>query len=394
MMILLVLGFFVLFLLADLAARELIRKYREKARRRERAEALAQSLTLDFTREAATLKRAEVKDPAARILCVDDEAVVLDSFRKILVLGGYSVDTVETGQEALGLIQSHHYDFVFTDLKMPAMPGVEVVKSVKHLRPDIDVVVITGFATIQTAVDCMKFGAMDYVEKPFTEDELLAFVQKALIKRRDQIEKALQPRVHVTREPEDAEGLATTEFYIPGGVLISSGHTWASVGQEGSVRVGLDDFAKKVIGRVDSVEFPNPGMTVKAGQPLFTVRQRNRIVRFGSPVAGKVLRVNGKVADDCDALDQTPYDGNWICVIDADDLDAEIPKLAIGKSAVALFQRDIERFRELMREIAPAAVRDKDPYIGELGDLTDAQWERAVKEFFQRLEPVPSGRGD
>ena len=115
-----------------------------RKRRAEREEALAESLRLDFTRESKTLKRVEVKDPEARILCVDDEEVILNSFRKILVLDGYSVDTVETGQEALGLIQTHDYDFVFTDLKMPAMSGTDVAKSVKHLRPDIDVVIITG----------------------------------------------------------------------------------------------------------------------------------------------------------------------------------------------------------------------------------------------------------
>ena len=114
-----------------------------------REEALAVSLQLDFTREARSLKRVEVNDPAARILCVDDEAIILDSFRRILVLDGYSIDTVETGQEALGLIQARHYDFVFTDLRMPAMDGVEVVKSVKHMRPDIDVIIVTGYASVR-----------------------------------------------------------------------------------------------------------------------------------------------------------------------------------------------------------------------------------------------------
>ena len=144
----------------------------------------------------------EVEDPEARILCVDDEEVILDSLRKILVLDGYNVDTVETGQEALGLIQVHDYDFVFTDLKMPAMSGTDVAKSVKHLRPDIDVVIITGFASVESAVECMKHGALDYIEKPFTEDELRLFVKRALIKRRDRIEKQLKPRVHVLG-PED-----------------------------------------------------------------------------------------------------------------------------------------------------------------------------------------------
>jgi CheY-like chemotaxis protein len=173
-------------------------------KRAEREEALAESLRLDFTRESKTLKRVEVKDPVARILCVDDEEVILDSLRKILVLDGYSIDTVETGQEALGLVQTRDYDFVFTDLKMPAMSGTDVAKSVKHLRPDIDVVIITGYATVESAVECMKHGAMDYIEKPFTEDELRQFVKHALIRRQDRIEKQLKPRVNVIG-PAEAE---------------------------------------------------------------------------------------------------------------------------------------------------------------------------------------------
>jgi CheY-like chemotaxis protein len=66
----------------------------------------------------------------------------------MLVLGGYSIDTVETGSEALGLVRKRDYDFVFTDLRMPGMDGVEVTRAVRHLRPDIDVIVITCPETI------------------------------------------------------------------------------------------------------------------------------------------------------------------------------------------------------------------------------------------------------
>ena len=85
----------ILFVLADLAVRTACQRLREKRVRREREAALAVSLQLDFTREAKTLRRAEVSEPAARILCVDDETVILDSFRKILVLDGYCVDIYE-----------------------------------------------------------------------------------------------------------------------------------------------------------------------------------------------------------------------------------------------------------------------------------------------------------
>jgi CheY-like chemotaxis protein/glycine cleavage system H lipoate-binding protein len=377
----------VLFVVADVAVRAAARRVQEKRKRRERAAALAVSLKLDFTREAKTLKRVEVPDPAARILCVDDEEVVLDSFRKILVLDGCCVDTVQTGQEALGLIETHHYDFVFTDLKMPALDGVEVVKAVKHVRPDIDVVVITGYATVETAVSCMKFGAMDYLQKPFTEDELLAFVKKALIRRQDRIEKQLQPKVHVAHMPE-MERLRTGEFSIPGGALISPGHCWSSLAQDGSVKVGVDDFAKKLLGRVDDVELPNVGLTVKAGQPLFCLRQKHRRAQFYAPVSGQVVKVNSALGEDCAALELTPYQKNWICVIDGDNLDAELSALKVGKAAVALFQEDINRFRAFRRDVVkkgvPADDGEETLRIGELEQLDDAQWEAAVKEFLRR----------
>jgi len=347
---------------------------------------LAESLQLDFTREAPTLRRAEVKDPTARILCVDDEAVILDSFRKILVLDGYCVDTVQTGQEALGLIQTHHYDFVFTDLKMPAMDGTEVVKSVRHMRPDIDVAVITGYATVETAVECMKYGAMDYIQKPFTEDELLAFVKKALIKRQDRIQRQLKPQVHISHLAE-GQRVRPGEFSIPGGVLISLGHCWATVAQDGSVKVGIDDFAKKLIGPVDDIALPNVGMTVQAGQPLFTIRQKNRRLQFHAPLSGRVTEVNQELTEDCERLDMTPYGKNWVCVIEGENLDVEVPALKIGKSAVALFQEDVDRFRKLMKDMLKTGADggvDETVYAGELQRLDDAQWEIIAREFFRR----------
>ncbi len=377
----------ILFILADLGVREFTRKLVEKKKRRDREEALSVSLKLDFTHEARSLKRVEVDSPAARILCVDDEEVVLDSFRKILVMDGYSVDTVQTGEEALGLVQSHHYDFVFTDLKMPEMDGVDVVKSVKHLRPDIDVVIITGYATVETAVECMKFGAMDYVQKPFTESELLAFVKKALIRRQDRIQKQLKPQIQVVHMPA-ADRVSSREFTIPGGVFISKGHCWAAMAQDGSVKVGMDDFARKLIGKVSAIEFPNVGMTVKAGQPLFSVRQKNRSISFLAPVGGKVTRTNSSLKEDCGALDMTPYAGNWVCVIDSDSLEADTPALRIGKAAVGLFQDDIELFRKFLaaagRDGGEEGQGDGELYIGELERLNDEQWEKASREFFAR----------
>jgi CheY-like chemotaxis protein/glycine cleavage system H lipoate-binding protein len=379
----------IIFVIADILIRLFSRRMQEKKLRKERETALVESLQLDFTREAKSLRRAEVEHAKARILCVDDEQVILDSFRKILVLDGYSVDTVQTGQEALGLLQTHHYDFVFTDLKMPAMSGIDVTKSVKHLRPDIDVVIITGYASVETAVECMKYGAMDYVQKPFTEDELLAFVKTALIKRQDRIQKQLKPKVQITHT--SAVGHTSSgEFSIPGGVFISEGHCWAAMFEDGSVRIGIDDFARKLLGTVDGLEFPNLGMMISRGQPLFTVTQGTRRISFLSPVSGKVLENNTGLGKHLDALENTAYGENWVCVIDADKLDAEIKELKIGNAAVAFYQEELDRFKTMTQPMSRrtpdggSAPVSEEMYSGEMQDLDDRDHEALIAAFFRR----------
>jgi CheY-like chemotaxis protein len=312
---------------------------------------------------------------------VDDEDVILDSFRKILVLDGYCVDTVNSGREALGLIQVRQYDFVFTDLKMPEMDGVEVTKAVKSLRPDIDVIIITGFASVETAVETMKSGAMNYVQKPFTEDELLEFLRIALIKRQDNIQRQLKPSVRICHFPDTGKS-RPDEFVVPGGVFISEGHCWAAVTQGGGVEVGIDDFARKLIGKIDGVEYPKPGMLVTKGQPLFSIRQKHRSVPFSSPVTGKVTKLNEAVNRNPELFDFSPYGGNWVCTLESDNLDADLRLLKIGKSAVVLIQDDAERF---LRQAGPKeAAGGHALRAGVMEQFSDPDWNDVVQKFFRK----------
>jgi len=374
----------IIFIIADIFIRLFLKKVETSKLKKEREAVLTESLSIDFSKEAKSLKRADVPNPVAKILCVDDEDVILDSFRKILVLDGYSVDTVNSGPEALNLIKSNHYDFLFTDLKMPEMDGVDVAKQVKSVRPDIDVVIITGYATVETAVECMKFGAMDYVQKPFTEDELLDFVKKAVIKREDKVKKQLKPRVHIAHVHEN-EKVSMGEFVIPGGVFISEGHTWASVSQDGTVKVGLDDFAKKLIGKIEDVEFPNLGMSIAKGQPLFSIKQNKRSIKFLSPISGVVSKTNSELAENTELLDFTSYEGGWIASIDADKLDVELPQLKIGKNAVTFFQEEIDRYLSVAKNyVKEEKGADFQYYWGQLENLEEKHWYIITGEFFNK----------
>jgi len=347
------------FVIIDFIIRYILKNIKEKKEIQSRQQVLEETITINYSHEVTTLKRAEVKNPKAKILCVDDEDIILDSFRKILVLDGYSVDTVSRGREALTLIRTNHYDFVFTDLKMPEMDGLEVTKTVKYLRPDIDVVIITGYATVETAVDCMKYGALDYVQKPFTEDEVLKFTENLLIRRKENLKARLQQRVHVTNQ-EMSDKLESYQLAIPGGVFISKNHCWVSLQQDGSVKVGIDEFAMRLIHHFDSVEFPVEGGATKTDQPLFIIRQQNRSIPFNSPISGVVTKINIRLKNDLESLVETTYKNNWICIIEPTNLEDELNDLKIGKTAVAYYNEQLEKIdlyiKDNLKGILPESV--------------------------------------
>jgi CheY-like chemotaxis protein len=315
-----------------------------KRERRVREAILTDAVRLEFDDEAKSLKRVEVPNPKARILAVDDEAVVLDSFRRILVLEGYNIDTVQSGPEALSLVQRQDYDFVFTDLKMPGMDGVEVVKAVKHLRPDVDMVVITGYGTIETAVETMQHGASEYVQKPFTADELGEFINKLLVKRQARIEALRQPTIRIV-SPSQAENTPGHEYCVPGGAFLAPGHTWVRIEPDGNVRTGLDDFANKALGGPFEVLLPSSGTVVRAGDRLFSLRRGAEELRFHAPVGGQVLEVNTALAADGSAVSRSPYKDGWICRLQPADLTTEIAGLRIGRPVVKWYGQELGRLQ-------------------------------------------------
>lgn len=372
----------VLFIIVDLTIRYLLKRYRDAKLHEERKKALDIGLKLQIADEATTLKRVKVDNPKAKIIAVDDEEIILDSFRKILVLAGYSVDTVEKGPEALMLVKKNDYDFVFTDLKMPDMDGVEVTKAVKHLRPDIDVVMITGYATIETAVDVMKFGAMDYVQKPFTEDELVDFVNKLLIKRMDRIEKSVKPSVHLIT-PSIAESASKHDFNVPVGVFISEDHTWSSFEPNGLVRIGIDDFVQKIIGTIDDMVLPEIGKKVKKGETLFTLIQGDRKANFLSPISGVVRYQNANLADNINLISIKPYEHGWLCYLEATNLGEDIKSLRIGADAVTWYKNEIDRYINMINTFSSKPDEQESIHRTnqEFTLMSDKVWKEFTKTF-------------
>jgi DNA-binding NtrC family response regulator len=118
-----------------------------------------------------------------RVCVIDDEQIVLDSVKRILKSEHYSVDLFQESRKGLDAALGGNYDLVLTDIRMPEIGGMKILRDIKRQKPDLPVVIITGYSTVDGAVQAMKLGASEYIEKPFTPDLLLEKISAVFSKR-------------------------------------------------------------------------------------------------------------------------------------------------------------------------------------------------------------------
>ena len=132
----------------------------------------------------------------ANILLVDDEAPFVETMTKRLTKRKLEVKTASNGPEALKVLDKNaNVEVVILDVKMPGMDGVETLKEIKKRHPLVEVIMLTGHATVETAIEGMKLGALDYLMKPCEMDLLMAKVEEAAAKKRSQENKIVAARL-------------------------------------------------------------------------------------------------------------------------------------------------------------------------------------------------------
>src|SRR5208337_4084174 len=142
-----------------------------------------------------------------RVLIVDDEEQMRELLAKVLEKNGYQVMTAGDGGQALTLLEKEPMDLVVTDVRMPGLDGMEALKAIKELNPEIVVIIMTAFGSIDQAVQAVKEGAYDYINKPFKIDEMLLTIKKALEERRLRHEvTALRHELHTRYHFENLIG--------------------------------------------------------------------------------------------------------------------------------------------------------------------------------------------
>jgi glycine cleavage system H lipoate-binding protein len=184
----------------------------------------------------------------------------------------------------------------------------------------------------------------------------------------------------------------TDRILLPKGFFISKAHTWVELTFGGEARIGLDDFAQKIIGSIERIEVAPLGSEIKKGDMLLHVRNGNRMLSIPSPITGKVLTVNESLLASPNRLHQDPYVAGWVAVVAPKNISTELRFLAIADEAAKWLRKEVARFRDFIKAQsqlgvpAPAGVTMLDggaPLNGVLEQFNENTWNAFQEEFLK-----------
>jgi glycine cleavage system H lipoate-binding protein len=206
-------------------------------------------------------------------------------------------------------------------LMMPGISGMDLLKTIKEKRPHILFIMVTGYPSIQSAVQAIKLGAFDFIPKPFTPDELRSLVSRALERRQFDMKVAKEPKF---------KGEQTPVVAVPKGIYCIPENSWVKVEDDGNARIGIHHVLINTIKNINSLDLPEVGETRYQGEAfLWITDSTKRIHRVWTPITGKIIKVNEKIREDYSTLLKDPYGDGWLAVIAPFHLEDDLKNLVI-----------------------------------------------------------------
>ncbi|MEE8357034.1 MAG: response regulator transcription factor [Anaerolineales bacterium] len=209
---------------------------------------------------------------AAKILIVDDDAGVRESLEELLRLEDYQADSTGSGEDALEAL-SQGFDLVLLDIKMPGIGGVEVMHEIRKYHPNTRIIIITGYGSLESAIDAIRSGAQDYMLKPYTADDILLSISKALSEKESRARKEIliEQLESSLDQLKDVEGIRTEELPARRVVNLPRGITVDLERREmwrGADRVRLTPTESKLL----SIFLENRGRVMNHQEIVFLVQ--------------------------------------------------------------------------------------------------------------------------
>jgi glycine cleavage system H lipoate-binding protein len=148
--------------------------------------------------------------------------------------------------------------------------------------------------------------------------------------------------------------LQPERFALPGGLLFHRSHIWLNLLYSGQVKVGVDDFLQKLLGRIDAITLPPLGVQLKAGEPFIALRQGHRTFTLPAPVDGVVCAVNGEAAKFPTLVKRDPYTRGWLVALQPLDLTVHLPRLVVGQKALDWLKTELGSLKTFLDETLSA----------------------------------------
>ena len=343
-------------------------------------------------------------DKKIRILVVDDEKVVRDGCRRVLAGKGYETVAAENGRQALDIMAQEVVDLILLDLKMPVMSGEEVLDITSAKYPDIPVIIITGHGTVDTAVECMKKGAYDFITKPFQIDQFRLTVSRAVEKRRLE-QKARQFEEENIRNLYDLDleksRLKTIINCMANGVMVSNRNLEVVLHNPALMR--LLEISKEVTGPVPIGRVVNDasletvlkqiqtGESPEEGSISQEIQAGPKVLRtISAPAIGPDGGVVGTVTvlEDITAFKQLDQMKSDFVNMVAHELRS--PLVSIRQLNTVLVEGLAGKLEEKQEELIGRGTRKIDVLLDLINDLLDVAKIEAGK-YIQRQVPTDIG---
>ncbi|QWR77497.1 response regulator [Candidatus Magnetomonas plexicatena] len=238
-----------------------------------------------------------------RVLVLDDDSVITMACKRILGAEGYDVVVSNTGKEALNQLGKDTFDLFVSDVRLPDISGITVLKESKIIQPKTDVVMITGYPTMQDARESIKLGAFEYIEKPFTPDFMVNIAKKIFDKRGWVLRQSFINEFKEYVVPLRGEN---PHVYYKEGL-------WARPVGDGLWEMGCDLRDQMAAGEMMFVDFIKDMDTVKSGEPFIRLLSSSGTsVELLSPMSGEIREFNLKANDVLSSLAKDHLSEGWL----------------------------------------------------------------------------------
>jgi len=239
-----------------------------------------------------------------KILVLDDDPVVTLSCKRILGAEGFTIITTSKGEDAIKKVSNEEFDLLISDVRLPDINGITVLRETKLVQPKLDVVIITGYPTLEDAKESVKLGAFEFIEKPFTPEFMMNVARKVFDNRGWILRKAF-----IDEFRNDIVSLRDTA----NPVLFYKEGTWARPISNGKWEIGCDVRYWLLSGQLAYVELPGDLQAVIAGESFGKIISGSgQTEDLVSPMSGRITEVNREANAAMSALVRDNLSEGWL----------------------------------------------------------------------------------